>query len=206
MLPMITRSELHDLVAKLGQSIRRDYIDLNDCLTVLWIYQGAKVFSTDLVRQMRLKRVRETCIRASSYAGTESTGKMVLDPAYLDVLAIKNRHVLVVEDLLDTGLTLSRVQDYVLNDLGAADVKTCVLLWKPSRQVYPIEPDYVGQRIPDRFVVGYGLDYKDRFRDLRYIGILGDREKEDVDREEAGLSALPREPKLKKGRHRLRRF
>ena len=109
-------------------------------------------------------------LQASSYRGTATTpGTLVLNTGLLP--EIRGRHILLLDDILDTGATLSQVVAH-LHGLGAASVKTCVLLRKIGRQTVPFEPDYVGFSIPDEFVVGYGLDFNDDYRHLPYIGVL----------------------------------
>ena len=109
-------------------------------------------------------------LEASSYRGTSTTaGTLVLNTGLLP--EIRGRHILLLDDILDTGATLSQVTAH-LRGLGAASIKTCVLLRKIGRQEVHLEPNYVGFEIPDKFVIGYGLDYNDEYRNLPYIGVM----------------------------------
>jgi hypoxanthine phosphoribosyltransferase len=123
----------------------------------------------DLIRRIDLP-LRVAFITASSYPGKSTTaGPLVIRDDLLPDLT--SRHILLLDDILDTGKTLTRVVAHLL-DRGAESVKVAVLLRKIGRQEVPFEPDFVGFPIPDRFVVGYGLDYNDEYRHLPYIGVL----------------------------------
>ena len=112
-------------------------------------------------------------VAASSYRGTSTTaGTLVIQDALLP--DVRGRQLLLLDDILDTGQTISNLVRHLTDDRGAAGVTTCVLLRKIGRQTVPFEPDYVGFSIPDRFVVGYGLDFNDDYRHLRFIGVLPD--------------------------------
>jgi len=135
------------------------------------VLKGAAFFFTDLVRHVGVP-VTVDFIRAKSYEGrTTSSGevRVISDPDFAEDIA--GRHVLVVEDIVDTGRTLT----YLQRSLAArrpASLKTCVLLSKPTRQVVAVTPDYLGFEIPDHWVVGYGLDHADHHRTLPYIGLI----------------------------------
>ncbi len=138
-------------------------------VTVISIINGAIVFTADLIRRIRLP-LRLDCIRASSYGdGT----RPIHAPKIIDSirLAVEGRHVLVVDDILDTGNTLRTVRNEIL-ERSPASVRTCVLLDKKSRRSVDFEADLVGFDIPDEFVVGYGLDFSERYRHLPCIGVL----------------------------------
>ena len=138
-------------------------------VTVVGILTGCLVFMADLIRRIDLP-LRVALLTASSYRGAATTpGKLVIRDDLLPELA--GRHVLLVDDILDTGKTLTRVVAHLI-DLGAESVKVGVLLRKIGRQEVPFEPDFVGFTIPDKFVVGYGLDYNDEYRHLPFIGVL----------------------------------
>jgi len=137
-------------------------------LTVVSISNGATIFAADLVRAIDLP-LRLDSLSARSYDGTESSGEVVFTPHLK--LDPRGRNILLVDDILDTGRTLRRVVEY-LKDAGAESVETCVMLDKPARRVVGMEADFVGFEIPDVFVVGYGLDYDEYFRNLPYIGTL----------------------------------
>ncbi len=154
-------------IAELGAQLNHDYAKKD--LMVVAIVNGALIFTADLLRQMR-SPLRLDCLRASSYhTGTRAVGEpRIVDQMKLDV---KDQHVLLVDDILDTGKTLAAVAG-LIKSKGAAAVKTCVLLDKRARRAVPFEADYVGFEIPDEFVVGYGLDFNERYRNLPCIGVL----------------------------------
>ena len=138
-------------------------------VTVVGILTGCLMFTADLIRRMP-HPVRVAFITASSYRGTATTaGQLNIRDELLPDLT--GRDVLLLDDILDTGKTLSRVVGH-LKDRGAASVKVGVLLRKVGRQEVAFEPDFVGFSIPDKFVVGYGLDFNDEYRHLPYIGVL----------------------------------
>ena len=140
-------------------------------ITVVGILTGSLLFLADLVRRMDLS-IQIGLLKANSYRGTATTpGKLVIDDACLP--DVTGRHVLLLDDILDTGQTISKVVQH-LHDRGAASVRTCVLLRKVGRQVVPFEPDFTGFEIPNKFVIGYGLDYDDEYRHLPFIGVLPD--------------------------------
>ena len=131
----------------------------------LGIMNGALFFLADLLRAADLDS-EVTCVRLASYAGSESTGKMRGLEAMGD--SFKGRKVVIVDDIFDTGFTLASIIKR-LHELGAADVKVCVLLQKKRPKQMPVKVDWVGFKIPDAFVVGYGLDYNGRYRGLKQI-------------------------------------
>ena len=137
--------------------------------TIIALINGAVMFTADLMREID-NPVRLDCIRVSSYgAKTKSIGTpQVIHSLTLD---IKKRHVLLIDDILDTGKTLKLVSQLVL-DLKPASLRTCVLLDKKERREVAIEADFVGFDIPNKFVVGYGLDFAERYRNLPCIGVL----------------------------------
>jgi hypoxanthine phosphoribosyltransferase len=137
-------------------------------VTVVGILNGCLMFVADVIRRIDLP-LRVAFITASSYHGTTTAGKLEIHDELLP--DITGRHVLLLDDILDTGKTLTRVVAHLI-DRGAASVKVGVLLRKIGRQEVPFEPDFVGFTIPDKFVVGYGLDFNDEYRHLPYIGIL----------------------------------
>jgi hypoxanthine phosphoribosyltransferase len=138
-------------------------------VTVVGILNGCLMFVADVVRQIDLP-LRVAFITASSYRGAATRpGKLEIYDKLLPDIA--GRHILLLDDILDTGKTLTRVVAYLI-DKGAESVKVGVLLRKVGRQEVPFEPDFVGFTIPDRFVVGYGLDFNDEYRHLPFIGVL----------------------------------
>jgi len=154
-------------VAELGAQIAEDYAAKDPVL--ISVLKGAVPFLADLMRCMPI-RLSLDFLEVSSYGtSTVSSGvvRILKDLAH----PIEGRHVLVVEDVLDTGQTLAYVLDH-LRVQHPASLRVCVLLDKPERRAVPVDLDYVGFEIPDRFVVGYGLDYGERYRNLPFIGVL----------------------------------
>jgi hypoxanthine phosphoribosyltransferase len=163
---MITDKQLAARIKILARQIQRDYRDRE--LVVVSLLNGTVMFLADLIRCLDMP-LRLDFIGVSSYGtGTESGDLVFTKELRLDV---RGRDVLVVDDILDTGKTLSRVLPK-LQALKPLRIKTCVLLDKPSRRVEKIHPDYVGFTIPDLFVIGYGLDFAERYRNLPFVGVL----------------------------------
>jgi hypoxanthine phosphoribosyltransferase len=164
---LIGTEELQAKVAELGRQISEDYRGRNPLLICL--LRGAVVFLSDLVRATDIPLEMDFMAISSYGDSTESSGVVRL---MMDLKSnITGRDVLIVEDIVDTGRTLA----YILDNLRTrrpADVKVCALLSKPSRREIEIELDYLGFEIPDKFVVGYGLDYAENYRNLPFIGVL----------------------------------
>lgn len=157
--PYITAKEIENICHRLGKAIEKDYQGKD--LVLIVILKGSILFAADLVRHVDLK-MKIDFVRLSSYAGqTKSSGvvRIVKDVS----TSIQGKHVLVVEDILDTGHTLSFFKKH-LQAFNPASIKLCTLLDKPSRRLVPLEADYVGKTIEDRFVVGYGLDFDEKCR------------------------------------------
>lgn len=164
---LVTPAAIKRRITALAETINRDYHGKD--LMVVAIVNGALIFTADLLRHMR-SPLRLDCLRASSYHdGTKAVGEpRIVDSMKLDV---RGHNVLLVDDILDTGKTLAAVAG-VIKAKGALTVKTCVLLDKKARRAVPFEADYVGFEIPNEFVVGYGLDFNERYRNLPCIGVL----------------------------------
>lgn len=164
--PLMTAEVLQKRVQELGQHLSQVYEGQHP--VVLGLLKGVVPFYADLVRAMSID-IEMQFMQVSSYgAGMSSSGKLNIRQ---DLTAsLEHRPVLLVDDIMDTGLTLFEIKEYVLKR-GAREVKICTLLDKPSRRQFPLHPDFIGFEIPDHFVVGYGLDYQERFRNLPYIGI-----------------------------------
>lgn len=164
---LVTEEQIKQRIQELAKEISATYG--NEELTVISIINGAILFTADLFRQLTCP-TRLDCIRISSYSDSE---RPISDPELLDTfrLNINNRHTLVIDDILDTGRTLKKVVDLLLEE-EPLSLRTCVLLDKPNRRDIPYEADFVGFRIPDAFVVGYGLDFDEKYRNLPCIGVL----------------------------------
>jgi hypoxanthine phosphoribosyltransferase len=163
---LITRPRLARRVQSLAREIEHDFQGRETVVVAL--LNGTIMFMADLIRQLNLP-LRLDFMGASSYrAGTQSGEFLITRELRLDV---RGRDVLLVDDILDTGKTLSRVLPR-LRALKPRRLKTCVLLNKAARRVENIQADYVGFEIPDLFVVGYGLDYAERYRNLPFVGVL----------------------------------
>jgi hypoxanthine phosphoribosyltransferase len=152
-------------VKKLGKQISKDYDEKG--VIVVPVLEGGAMFAMDLIRELTIP-ITVQSTRASSYkGGTTSTGKVDVE----GTLNVKDKNVLLVDDIYDTGLTFQTIIKK-LKDLGANEIKTCVLLNKEVPRESSIEPDYYCFKIQDQFVIGYGLDYQGYYRNLPYIGIL----------------------------------
>jgi len=163
---LISEAQIQRRVRLLTREIQRDFLGRD--LVIVALLNGTVMFLADLIRHLSLP-LRLDFIGVSSYgAGTESGELIFTKELRLDV---KGRDVLVVDDILDTGKTLRRVIDK-LQQLKPRQLRTCVLLEKPERRVENVQADYVGFRIPNQFVVGYGLDFAERYRNLPYVGVL----------------------------------
>ncbi|MBN1492278.1 MAG: hypoxanthine phosphoribosyltransferase [Phycisphaerae bacterium] len=166
---LIPRERIARRVAELADEIGRTYSDSAAALTVVAILSGSVIFLADLMRQLPI-RMKIGLITVSSYAGatTTSRGASILGELRVDV---RGRHVLVVDDILDTGRTL-RLVTAELRQREPVSVRTCVLLRKPAKVPPDVKADFVGFDVEDAFVVGYGLDYDDHYRNYPDIGIL----------------------------------
>jgi hypoxanthine phosphoribosyltransferase len=167
---LVSEEELDAIVTRLAAEIDRDYAGSDKRLVLVCILKGSIVFMGDLMKKLSVPCEIE-CMKVSSYgAGTTSTGSIDirLDLTRSDLDACD---LLLVEDIIDSGNTLSYLVNY-LKQKGAKTVRTCTLLDKPSRRKVEFFPDYCGKVIPDEFVIGYGLDYAEKYRDLPFVGIL----------------------------------
>ena len=163
---LLTREEVEKRIKELAKEIEKDYCGKD--LLVIGLLKGSIMFMSDLIKEMDLP-VMIDFMSVSSYSGTTSTG--VINVLKDTDISVKDKDVLIVEDIIDTGLTLSHVKK-LLEDRGAKSLKICTLLDKPSRRTIEMKGDYVGFEIPDEFVVGYGLDYDQQHRNLPYVGIV----------------------------------
>ena len=163
---LLSEEKIHARIAELGKELSREYAGKNPLF--VGDLKGVVVFYADMVRAITIP-CEFDFMAVSSYSGTESTGKLNIKK---DLgCDITGRHVVILEDILDTGFTLSRTVE-LLKGRNPASLKICTLLDKPERREAEIEADYVGFTIPNMFVVGYGLDYNERYRNLPYVGVL----------------------------------
>jgi len=163
---LITDKQLARRVKSLAQQIEKDFAGRE--MVVVSLLNGTVVFLADLIRQLNLP-LRLDFIGVSSYGADTKSGELVFTKELR--LDVRGRDVLLVDDILDTGKTLSRVLPK-LKALKPRRIKICVLLDKPARRVEKIKADFAGFSIPDFFVVGYGLDYAERYRNLPFVGVL----------------------------------
>ncbi|MBE6781622.1 MAG: hypoxanthine phosphoribosyltransferase [Ruminococcaceae bacterium] len=164
---LLSEEEIEKIVCRLGAEITKDYKDKN--LLVVSVLKGSVMIMADLLREIKLP-LRIDFMAVSSYgSGTSSSGnvKIIKD---LDI-NLAGYDILIVEDILDSGATLSSLKEILLTRKPNS-VKICTFLDKPERRKADIKADYVGAQIPDEFVVGYGLDYDEKYRNLPYVGVL----------------------------------
>ena len=165
---LLSEEQIQSRIQQLGKILSEEYADKNP--VIVGVLKGVVVFYADMVRQISVP-CQFDFMWISSYKGTTSTGQMQVKR---DISAdIKGRHVLILEDIFDTGNSLNYTYHHLLSK-EPASVKICTLLDKPGRRnpEVTLQADYVGFTIPDEFVVGYGLDYNELYRNLPYIGIL----------------------------------
>ena len=164
---LINQQQIIEKVKELGLQISKDYQGKE--LIVVGILKGAIIFLSDLIRSIEVPLTLDFMAVSSYGAGTSSSGAVRI---LKDLeCSVEGKHLLVVEDIVDTGLTLK----YLLDNLKARDpasIRICTFLDKPSRRLIPVQPDYNGFAIPDRFVVGYGLDFNEQYRHLPYVAAL----------------------------------
>ena len=164
---LVSEEELHRINVRLGAQITRDYAGKN--LLVVGILKGSVLFMADLIREIRLP-CKLDFLAVSSYGGDTGSSGVVKIVKDIDI-ELEDHDVLLVEDILDSGRTLSYVCD-MLRTRHPASIRVATLLDKPERRVVDLKADYVGTSVPDEFVVGYGLDFDQRYRNLPYIGQL----------------------------------
>src|SRR5947208_5831715 len=164
--PMINSARIARRVRQLGRQISEVYADIDTPLVMVVILKGATVFAADLLRSLSIPAELEF-VRASSYpTGTSSNGRLRL--AHMVEGPLVGRHVLLVEDIIDSGVTVNAVAKRI-RKLGASSVRLAALLDRPARRQVEVKIDFTGFVIPDRFVIGYGLDYAGLYRELPHI-------------------------------------
>lgn len=167
---LVSGEEIDRITTRIAKEIDSDYAGEDKRLILVCILKGSIVFMGDLMKKITVP-LEIDCMKVSSYgAGTVTTGTVNI---HLDLIRpdLDKCDLLIVEDIIDSGVTLSYLTKYLLGK-GAKSVRTCTLLDKPSRRKVDFVPDYCGTEIPDEFVVGYGLDYDERYRALPYVGVL----------------------------------
>jgi hypoxanthine phosphoribosyltransferase len=171
LVPLISQTELSQAVEQLAEQLDRDYAELAPI--VVCVLKGSFIFTADLVRQMQTPIQTIEFMRLSSYgSSTVSSGEAKVLMG-LSKQTIANQHVILVEDIVDTGISTNRAIE-ILKSYQPASLKTCVLLDKPERRKVAVAIDYLGITIPDRFIVGYGLDANEQYRQLPAIYALED--------------------------------
>ncbi len=167
---LVSEEEIDRITTRIEAEIDRDYAGEDKRLILVCILKGSIVFMGDLMKKITVP-VEIDCMKVSSYgAGTVSTGTVNI---HLDLMRpdLDKCDLLIIEDIVDSGNTLSYLTRYLLGK-GAKSVRTCTLLDKPCRRKVEFVPDYCGVEIPDEFVIGYGLDYDEKYRALPYVGVL----------------------------------
>lgn len=164
---LISKTNLKKEIKSLAQNLCKKY--KNKELVILTLMDGAFLFTADLVRELDIP-VQLEFIKAKSYEGTTSTGFLTI--SNFDFNILNNKHVLIVDDILDTGLTMSTLCSKIRNITEVLSLNTCVLLDKQLQTKKTIKADFTCFKVPNEFVVGYGLDYNGKYRNLPYIGIL----------------------------------
>ena len=163
---LFTSEELMKRAEEIGKQITEDY--KGEEVTIIGILKGSFMFLSDVMKNIDLY-TRLDFVTVQSYGNGTTSGELRLTK---DITAdIKGRHVILVEDILDSGRTLNYLME-TLRERGAASISLCTFLDKPERRVVPVHVDYCGFQVPDEFIVGYGLDYAQRFRNLPFVGIL----------------------------------
>ena len=165
---LLSEEDLKAIVERLGKEISNDYKDKK--LVLVSVLKGSVMFMADLMRAITIPCVIDFMSVSSYGAGTQTSGvvKIIKD---LDAEVVNGADLLIVEDILDSGVTLEYLMK-VLSARNPASIKICTLLDKPERRKAPIKADYAGAQIPDAFVVGYGLDYDEKYRNLPFVGAL----------------------------------
>lgn len=164
---LYSQQDIEKAIDRLSRQLTEEYRDKRPI--ILSVLSGAILFTVDMIEKMDIMAQLDFIDVSTYFGGTESTGKLTL---VHDLNAdVKDRHVLIMEDIVDSGHTLSYLID-LLKQRGAKSVKTVSLLDKPEGREYDVKVDYYGFKVPNEFLVGYGLDYKGYYRNLPYVGIL----------------------------------
>lgn len=166
---MFTETELNEIVNQVSDRINQDYKD-EDSVTIVCVLTGAVIFASDLIRRLSIPNVKLNFIRTSSYGKSDvSSGNVKVFE--LGNLEITDNNIIVVEDIIDTGNTIKKLAE-IFSSQNPKSLKFCTMFDKPSRRTVDFDVDYVGVEIPDEFIVGYGLDYGEIYRQLPYVAVL----------------------------------
>lgn len=163
---LINKTKLEKRIEEMAKQIQKDYQGKE--IVFIGILKGSVMFMTELAKNIKSNIILDF-MDVSSYEGTESTGKVKINKDIRD--SIEGKEVIIVEDIIDTGRTLTYVLEY-LKQKNPNRIKIATMLSKPSRRVMELKVDYIGFAIEDKFVVGYGLDYQEKYRNLPYIGYI----------------------------------
>ena len=163
---LINKAKLEKRIEEMGKQIQKDYEGKE--LVFVGILKGSVMFMTELAKNIKMN-VAINFMDVSSYEGTESTGNVKINKDIRDT--IEGKDIIIVEDIIDTGRTLTYVKEY-LKQKNPNSIKIATMLSKPSKRIMEMEVEYIGFAIEDKFVVGYGLDYNEKYRNLPYIGYI----------------------------------
>ena len=164
---LLSEKQLEKIVNSIAKKIEKDYNGKE--FIMIGLLKGSVAFMADLMKKIDLDFAIDFMVASSYGSGTESSGKVKIKSE--GTIPVEGKHILLIEDIIDSGNTLSFVCNYLVTK-GAKSVRVATLCDKPSRRKIPFTPDYVGAEIPDEFIVGYGLDYDEKYRNLPYIGVL----------------------------------
>lgn len=166
---LIDRKTVENRIKELAKEIEKDYA--GEEIICVGLLKGSVIFLSDLIKEIETSPVVIDFMNVSSYGNeTTSSGDVkILKDTDLD---LRGKNVLIVEDIIDTGLTLEYVIDYFKKVKGVKSIKTCTLLSKPERRKVEVHVDYIGFEVPDKFIIGYGLDYAQKHRNLPYIAVV----------------------------------
>lgn len=164
---LLSEKQLEKIVNSIAKKIEKDYNGKE--FIMIGLLKGSIAFMADLMKKIDLDFAIDFMVASSYGSGTESSGKVKIKSE--GTIPVEGKHILLIEDIIDSGNTLSFVCNYLVTK-GAKSVRVATLCDKPSRRKIPFTPDYVGAEIPDEFIVGYGLDYDEKYRNLPYIGVL----------------------------------
>ena len=166
---LIDRKTVENRIKELAKEIEKDYA--GEEIICVGLLKGSVIFLSDLIKEIETSTVVIDFMNVSSYGNeTTSSGDVkILKDTDLD---LRGKNVLIVEDIIDTGLTLEYVIDYFKKVKGVKSIKTCTLLSKPERRKVEVHVDYIGFEVPDKFIIGYGLDYAQKHRNLPYIAVV----------------------------------